>query len=58
MISNILFFRLNLPAVNEFSKSYINFLNKNLIYYEDEIVNSLTFLVIGEIAFITLLTLI
>jgi hypothetical protein len=47
MISNLLFFRLNLPSVNEFAKSYINFLNKNLLYYEDEIINSLIYLIIG-----------
>lgn len=33
--SDILFFRLNLPSINDFAKSYITFLNGNLLYYED-----------------------
>lgn len=33
--SNLMFMRLNLPAVNGFAKSYIKFLNTNLIFFED-----------------------
>lgn len=35
ILSRIVFLRLNMVPVIKIAKSYINYLNENLIYYED-----------------------
>jgi hypothetical protein len=55
--SDLMFFRLNFPSINKFSKDYITFLNGNLLYYEDQIINAISAIVVGEILALTLLTL-
>jgi len=55
LISSILFLNKNLPSINTFSKRFISLLNNNLSYYENSIVNSITYLVVGEILFLSTL---
>lgn len=51
----IIFFRLNMVAVIRIARSYINYLNENLLYYEDQIVNVLTYVIVSELSIITIL---
>ncbi|CAD8050075.1 unnamed protein product [Paramecium sonneborni] len=48
-----LFFKLNMVQVITVSKSYINYLNENLIFYEQQIVNALIYVVVAELCVIT-----
>ncbi|CAD8051238.1 unnamed protein product [Paramecium sonneborni] len=48
-----LFFKLNMVQVITVSKSYINYLNENLIFYEQQIVNALIYIVVAELCVIT-----
>jgi len=54
----IIFFRLNMVAVIKIARSYINYLNENLLYYEDQIVNVLTYVIVSELSVITILIMI
>ncbi|CAK71269.1 unnamed protein product (macronuclear) [Paramecium tetraurelia] len=48
-----LFFKLNMVQVITVSKSYINYLNDNLIFYEQQIVNILIYVIVAELSIIT-----
>ncbi|CAD8159175.1 unnamed protein product [Paramecium octaurelia] len=52
-VSLNLFFKLNMVQVITVSKSYINYLNDNLIFYEQQIVNALIYVVVAELSVIT-----
>ncbi|CAD8134451.1 unnamed protein product [Paramecium octaurelia] len=52
-VSLNLFFKLNMLQVITISKSYINYLNDNLMFYEQQIVNILIYVIVAELSIIT-----
>lgn len=57
VVSDVVFFMLNVPSIYTFSKQYITLLNNNLLYYEDKITNDIVFFTIGLLALLFIIIL-